>query len=144
SSASVSCCWRSGCSPGRSRAIRAPRGARRLAVAANLDFLRRRGRLHTALFIAIGLTVSGVAVMAYGLHLFERVELSTVDARFSLRGKLPPPKDVVVVGVDDVTFSQTGLRWPFPRSVQSKVIDRLTAAGAKVIAEDIQYTERTT
>ena len=35
------------------------------------------------------------------------------------------------------------MHWPFSRSVQAKVIDRLTAAGAKVIAEDIQYTERT-
>lgn len=108
------------------------------------NFLKRRGRLHTALFVAIGLTVGGVAVMAYGFHLFERVELSTVDARFSIRGSAPMPKDVVVVGVDDTTFNDTGLRWPFPRSVQAKVIDRLTAAGAKVIAEDIQYTERTT
>src|SRR5690242_7383166 len=109
-----------------------------------MDFLRRRGRLHTALFVAIGLTVGGLAVLAYGVHLFERVELSTVDARFSLRGKAPPAKDLVIVGVDDVTFSETGLRWPFPRSLQAKVINRLTDAGAKVIAEDIQYTERTT
>jgi adenylate cyclase len=108
------------------------------------NFLRRRGRLHTALFIAIGLTVGGLAVLSYGFHLFERVELSTVDARFAIRGAEPTPKDVVVVGVDDTTFSETGLRWPYPRSVQAQVIDRLVAAGAKVIAEDIQYTERTT
>jgi adenylate cyclase len=109
-----------------------------------VNFLKRRGRLHTALFIAIGLTVGGLAVLAYGVHLFERLELSTVDARFAVRGKPPPPTDIVVVGVDDVTFSDTGLRWPFPRDVQAKVINHLTAAGAKVIAEDIQYTERTT
>jgi adenylate cyclase len=113
-------------------------------VHATGNFLKRRGRLHTALFIAIGLTVGGLAVMAYGFHLFERLELSTVDARFAIRGPAPTPKDVVVVGVDDITFSETGLRWPYPRSVQAKVIDQLVAAGAKVIAEDIQYTERTT
>jgi adenylate cyclase len=108
------------------------------------NFLRKRGRLHTALFIAIGLTVGGLTVLAYGFHLFERLELSTVDARFAIRGSAPAPKDVVVVGVDDITFNETGMRWPYPRSVQAKVIDRLAAAGAKVIAEDIQYTERTT
>ena len=48
-----------------------------------------------------------------------------------------------MVGIDDVTFDETGLRWPFARSVQAEVIDRLAAAGAKVIAEDIQYTEAT-
>ena len=103
----------------------------------------RRGRLRTLLFFAIGLSAGALAILAYGLHLFPRLELTTVDTRFSIRGDTARPTDVVVVGIDDVTFD-TGLRWPFSRAVQAKVIDRLTAAGAKVIAEDIQYTEPTT
>ena len=114
------------------------RGARDSAVTT------RRGRLRTGLFFAIGLVAGGFVILAYGFHVFERLELSTVDARFSIRGDLATPKDVVVVGVDDVTFSELRLQWPFPRSVEAKVIDRLAAAGAKVIAEDIQYTEPTT
>jgi adenylate cyclase len=103
----------------------------------------RRGRLRTLLFFAIGLSAGALAILAYGMHLFQRLELTTVDTRFSIRGDTARPTDVVVVGIDDVTFD-TGLRWPFSRAVQAKVIDRLTAAGAKVIAEDIQYTEPTT
>jgi adenylate cyclase len=103
----------------------------------------RRG-LRTVLFFAIGLAAGGFAILAYGFHVFDRLEVSSIDARFSIRGDLATPKDVVVVGVDGVTFSETALQWPFPRSVEAKVIDRLAAAGAKVIAEDIQYTEPTT
>jgi adenylate cyclase len=105
----------------------------------------RRGRqLHTALFLGIGLAVSCLALIAYEFHFFQRLELTTVDTRFSIRGSLPVPKDVVVVGVDDVTFNETSLRWPFARDVEAKVVNRLADAGAKVIAEDIQYTEPTT
>ena len=104
----------------------------------------RRGRLRRVLFFAIGLAAAALAILAYAVHAVERLELSTVDARFSIRGDLVTPTDVVVVGVDDVTFSETHLQWPFPRSVEAKVVDRLAAAGAKVIAEDIQYTEPTT
>jgi adenylate cyclase len=104
----------------------------------------RRGRLRTGLFLAIGLIAGSLAILAYGLHVFARLELSTVDTRFSIRPDMPTPKDVVVVGIDDTTFNETGLRWPFPRNVQAKVIDHLSAAGAKVIAVDIQYTEPTT
>jgi adenylate cyclase len=104
----------------------------------------RRGRLRTGLFLAIGLIAGSLAILAYELHVLARLELSTVDTRFSIRPDLPTPKDVVVVGIDDTTFNETGLRWPFPRNVQAKVIDHLSAAGAKVIAEDIQYTEPTT
>ena len=103
----------------------------------------RRGRLRTLLFFAIGVSAGGLAILAYGFQLFQRLELTTVDTRFSIRGDTARPTDVVVVGIDDVTFD-TGLRWPFSRSVQAEVIDRLAAAGAKVIAEDIQYTEPTT
>ena len=104
----------------------------------------RRGRLRTLLFFAIGLSAGALATLAYELHLFPRLELTTVDTRFSIRGDAARPSDVVVVGIDDVTFDETGLRWEFARSVQAEVIDRLAAAGAKVIAEDIQYTEPTT
>ncbi len=101
-------------------------------------------RLRTLLFFAIGLSVGALAILAYELPLFPRLELATVDTRFSIRGDAATPSDVVVVGIDDVTFSETGLRWPFSRRVQAEVIDRLSAAGANVIAEDIQYTEPTT
>ena len=105
----------------------------------------RRGRdFRTVLFFAIGLLAAGLAIVAYGFHVFERLELSTVDARFSIRGNPATMNNVVVVGIDDVTFDEANLQWPLPRSVQATVIDRLTAAGAKVIAEDIQYTEPTT
>ena len=103
----------------------------------------RRGGLRTLLFFAIGLSAAALAILAYEFHFFPRLELTTVDTRFSIRGDTARPRDVVVVGIDDVTFD-TGLRWPFSRAVQAKVIDRLSAAGAKVIAEDIQYTEPTT
>jgi adenylate cyclase len=98
----------------------------------------------TVLFFVIGLLAAGFAIAAYGFHSFARLELSTVDARFSIRGNPATMNNVVVVGIDDRTFNEANLQWPLPRSVQAKVIDRLSAAGAKVIAEDIQYTEPTT
>ena len=106
--------------------------------------IKRRRQLHTALFLGIGLAVSCLALIAYEFHVFQRLELTTVDTRFSIRGDLPTPKDVVVVGVDDVTFGHLNLQWPFPRDVEARVVNHLTDAGAKVIAEDVQYTEDTT
>ena len=72
-----------------------------------------------------------------------RAEGSTVDARFRLRGPVTPD-DVLVVGVDDVTFSDLQRRWPFPRSLHGRVIDRLRAAGARQVVFDVQFTEPTT
>jgi adenylate cyclase len=74
-----------------------------------------------------------------GLH---RLELALVDVRFSVRGAEKPPGDVVVVGIDDKTFRDTGAQWPFPRTMHAGVIRRLRADGARVIAYDVQFTEQ--
>jgi adenylate cyclase len=71
------------------------------------------------------------------------LELNSVDARFSVRGTQERPDDIAVVQVDDVTFNDLGLQWPFPRSLHGRVIDQLRKAGAKVVAVDIQFTEPT-
>src|SRR3712207_7395893 len=40
----------------------------------------------------------------------DRLEADTVDTRFDLRGERPAP-GVAVVAIDDVTFSELGVRW---------------------------------
>ena len=56
---------------------------------------------------------------------------------------MTPPKNIVIVKIDDTTFSELGQRWPFPRSSHARVIRNLKADGAKVIAYDIQFSEFT-
>lgn len=103
---------------------------------------RRSGtRLRLALFLGVGLGMTGLGLVTYGTGLFRGLELGTVDVRFSIRGEQPAPKDVVVVKIDDVTFDTLNLRWPFQRSVHARVIKKLRRDGAKVIAYDVQFSE---
>ena len=97
-----------------------------------------------ALFAADGLAVAGLGLVAYQMDAFRRLESATVDTRFSLRGEQQQPDGVVFVGIDPTTFNELGLRWSqFSRSMHARVIDHLRDAGAKAIAMDIQFTERT-
>ena len=100
-----------------------------------------RRRLRVALFLAVGLGATGLWLVAYGTGVFEELDLDTVDARFSVRGEQSPPSDLAVVKIDDVTFDELNLQWPFPRSRHGEVITRLKADGAKVIAYDVQFSE---
>jgi adenylate cyclase len=100
---------------------------------------RRRGVLLlgaalTAIVVALALDATG------GLH---RLELNSIDARFSIRGTQPQPSDVVVVGIDAATLQKTE-RFPFSRTYHAEVIDKLRKEHAKLIAYDVQFTERTT
>ena len=102
--------------------------------------MRRGGRLGPML--AVALAAAAIALAAQAAGVVDRLEGQTIDARFELRGK-QPVDDVAVVAIDDTTFSDLGVRWPFPRSLHARVIDRLRRAGARQIAYDVQFTEPT-
>ena len=95
------------------------------------------------LFVVNASILTAVALGAYAAGIFDGLERDSIDARFAIRGGENPPKEVVVVGIDDVTFDELQERWPFPRSLHASAVDRLSAAGARVIAYDIQFTEPT-
>ena len=105
--------------------------------------MSRGGRRARLGFLAIGVVAALLGVLAYAADPFDRAELGTVDTRFSIRGSEQPPADIVVVAIDDVTFSDLDQQWPFPRSLHGKLIRRLTDAGARAIAYDVQFTEQT-
>jgi adenylate cyclase len=105
-------------------------------------------RRKTALLVAVAVLAGGAGALAYAGHLLRRTELQTIDARFSIRGTQPAPANVVLVQIDNATlqkFAQSGehANFPFPRAEDAKVIDNLRAAGARVIAIDLQFTQQT-
>jgi adenylate cyclase len=93
------------------------------------------------LLLVVAALAVGVGLAAYGTELFKTIELSSVDARFGVRGDEKPPSDLVVVGVDAQTQIELNEQWPFPRSFHARVIDRLKADGAKVIGVDIAISQ---
>jgi adenylate cyclase len=97
----------------------------------------RQRRLRLGLLAAVAIVAIGVPFLLQSLGALDRVELSTVDARLSIRGHHRPNPNVVFVGVDSRTYSAFGQQ--VPRSVQARAIDRLHRDGAKVIAYDIRF-----
>jgi CHASE2 domain-containing sensor protein len=100
---------------------------------------RRSSRLAA---FAVAAIAAGAGVVAFGTHALSGVESATVDARFQVRGA-QRPSHLVVVAIDDNTFSDLHRSWPFPRSLHGRAIDKLMAAGAREIVYDVQFTEPT-
>jgi len=97
-------------------------------------------RRRLALAAAVALGAAGIALGASALGALDGLEGQATDARFAVRGERPV-HDVAVVAIDDISFDQLRQRWPFPRSLHARVIDRLRKAGAREIAYDVQFTE---
>jgi adenylate cyclase len=95
--------------------------------------------------LVVVLAAAAIGVVFYATGLMGTLEAQSVDARFEVRGTQSRPDEIVIVGVNGETFSELQKhRWPFPRSLEGRVIENLTKAGAKAIAVDIQFTSQTT
>ena len=70
----------------------------------------------------------------------ERFELLLYDLRYQMRGKTTPPKEIVIVAIDDKSLKKIG-RWPWERKKMASLIDILSKMGAKVIFMDIIFSE---
>ena len=66
------------------------------------------------------------------LQLFDQLQ------RYAPRQRAEPL--VLIVDIDDRSLAELG-QWPWPRTMVATLIDRLAAAGAKVIAFDIVFAE---
>jgi HD-GYP domain-containing protein (c-di-GMP phosphodiesterase class II) len=106
-----------------------------------VQLLPRKLAPRTAAVLAVVAVAMGAPLLAYALDAWPRLENDTVDARFSLRGHVPPPRDVAVVAIDANTFSMLRRQWPFPRGLHARAIEQLRADGASAIAYDVQFTE---
>ena len=105
-------------------------------------------RLRLPLLVAIALLAAVVAGLVAHVGLVKRVELNSIDARFSVRGGQPAPKDVVFVAIDEKSDldEQTHGKadgYPFNRRHHAAVIRRLVKDGARAIAYDVEFTSPT-
>ncbi|RKZ19176.1 adenylate/guanylate cyclase domain-containing protein, partial [bacterium] len=57
------------------------------------------------------------------------LELKLIDSRFRVRGEEMPPDDIVVVAIDDETYSHLNMQFPYPRNIYAKLLENLKKAG---------------
>jgi adenylate cyclase len=108
--------------------------------------MRRRAttrRLRRTMLAGVALFAVAMVVLLDATNAFDRAELSTVDTRFEVRGARPVPKDVVVVGIDDVTFDELKERWVFSRLTFARALAGIARDRPKAIAYDVEFVEDT-
>ncbi len=96
--------------------------------------------------LTLGILMTLVGLFGFqGLSIFNRAELAAYDWQFNLRGSLPTPNDMVVVGLDDGSIqSVSNGRYPIPRAAVGQVVNTLHRDGARVIGIDFTYLNPST
>jgi len=94
-------------------------------------------------YIYVGL-VTGLLTMLFSVTpLGELLELKGHDLFYTFKKPAHPPEDIIVVAIDEPSFAEFGIQWPWPRSMHARLIDALVREGASVIGFDIVFADPT-
>lgn len=78
----------------------------------------------------------------YSLSITNRFELIGLDFLYNFRGEIyEPPKEIVVVDINEQSLKELGRFGEWPRSYYATVIDYINEGGGKVIGFDILFSE---
>lgn len=95
--------------------------------------------------LVFGILSGGLAVLACmtcaHFDVFAPVNRVLTDYWARWRGTLTPHPKIVLIAADESSQAGLNLQWPWPRSIHARLIDNLTAAGAKVIGMDLLFLE---
>lgn len=98
-----------------------------------------------AVYLLAFVSVFIVIALYYSQNAFlEAFEAKTYDLRYrNLRGAVAPSADIAIIAIDDKSIAELG-RFPWTRSQYVRLLDRVSAAGAKVVLFDAFFSEKET
>jgi adenylate cyclase len=95
---------------------------------------------------SLGVTLGAVvaALLLLQLDMFRKLELSSLNLRYRLQGRLQEAvprhaREVVCVAISQQAVSELKERWPWPRVYFARVVDNLKKAGAAAIGIDVVF-----
>ena len=74
----------------------------------------------------------------------QMLENLALDFAYRVHCPASTPSELLIVGIDEASFQESRLAWPWPRSLHARLIRRLAAAGARLIVFDIGFADPST
>ncbi len=105
-------------------------------------FLPEQGRLRFPPFLVIAIVGVVAGVFFSSTNLIRRLEWSAYDRFMRLSSKsASEAPGIVVVAIDELSFKEVGLPWPWPRSLHAELIRNLHRGGARTVVLDILFDQ---
>ncbi len=95
---------------------------------------------HPAAFLGVGITLLFLLFALIRIDFIDALELKLYDVRMNLREGGGASDAIVLVDIDNDSIEKLG-RWPWPRSRIAGGIDKIAAAGARIIGLNVIYSE---
>src|SRR5437773_11843570 len=85
-----------------------------------------------AALLMIGLTLAGA---------LDTAELGMLNRLFELRGQRSPTAPVIIVTLDEDSFDELQLSWPFPRALHGMLLDVISGGRPLAIGVGLVFPE---
>ncbi len=95
---------------------------------------------HPTHSIGIFITLFFLVIGLVRLEFLDMLELKFYDLKINMKSDPAPPDEIVIVDIDDSSIEKLG-RWPWPRSVLARGIQKINSASPRVIGLNIIYSE---
>ena len=99
---------------------------------------RRRPGIGLAIAAAVLFVLAGTRLV---LPFWSDLSGRAFDFLSTIAPPAPARSEIVIVAIDEPSFAEIGLQWPWPRDLHARLVQSLRAAGARVIALDIVFAE---
>ncbi|MBM4442800.1 MAG: CHASE2 domain-containing protein [Candidatus Rokubacteria bacterium] len=88
-----------------------------------------------------GLLAAAIVVGLVFFEALEPIELDALDRLFRVRGAQAPTAPIIVVTVDEDTFDELDLAWPFPRALHGTLVEMIASGNPLAIGVDLVFPE---
>ena len=95
---------------------------------------------HTALFTGLGITILFFGFLFFRIDFLDTLELKSYDLMMNFRSDPGVSNEIVIVDIDNDSIEKLG-RWPWPRSLLAKIINKINAGGPRIIGLNIILSE---
>src|SRR4029453_11582470 len=98
----------------------------------------RLGSARTWQLAAAPSALAGLLALSGAL---EVLELKSPDLPFRFRGPRPPGSANVIIAIDEDSFDELNLTWPFPRALHARLLDLVSQGRPAAIGLDILFPD---
>lgn len=95
----------------------------------------------TAQWVLVIIAISTIAAMTVTWRV-PALRLAARDGLVRARGPIPPPEEIVIVAIDEASIRRYG-RFPWPRDLMARGLDRLAPMAAKAVAINVLFSDAT-
>jgi adenylate cyclase len=91
--------------------------------------------------IVIAALLGSLVLLGHHQGILDVAELKSLDLRFKARGPISSRLPIVLISIDQDSFDEFDLPWPWPRTLHADLIRKLAGSHPRMIALDVLFTE---